>query len=75
MDNFTFQIFNMILTSFKIDSKSGWLQFLQKVFLMANISMEVILTMFFLIFNNANIYFAKREIIYRFYTTDKALLL
>lgn len=46
----------------------------QKIFLLANISVEVVLRMFFLILSNANIQFPEKKLTWRFYTTAKALL-
>lgn len=40
---------------------------------MANINVEVILSIFFLTFSNANIEFVRKKLICRFYTTFKAL--
>ena len=40
---------------------------------MANTIIEVILEISFLIFSNINIQFAEKELILRFYTTEKAL--
>ena len=48
-------------------------QFFQKTFLLANISAEVVLGMLFLTLSNANIRFVEKELIWRFYTTAKAL--
>lgn len=39
---------------------------------MANINIEVILEIFFLTFNNTNIQFDKKKLIYKFYILAKA---
>ena len=49
-------------------------RFFQETFLLANISTEVVLGMPFLILNNANVQFVKKELTRRFYTTAEALL-
>lgn len=43
------------------------------MFLLANISIKIVLKMFFCIFNNKNIYFGKKKLIQRFFITAKIL--
>ena len=48
-------------------------RFFQETFLMANIKFEVILEMFFLKLNNADISFGKKTLTWKTYTINKAL--
>lgn len=68
-----FQIFETILANFQIKDKLNQAQYFQKLFLLADINIEVVLEIFFLIFKNTNIYFVKKKLISKFYTTAKAL--
>lgn len=69
------KIFEMVLASFQIKEEHEKIWFFQKTFLVTNISMEMILNIFFLIFSNANILFAKQELIQRLYILAKAILI
>ena len=65
--------YGMVITAFQVVNKFSCSRFFQEAFLLANISMEVVLVMSFLTFNNANVKFAKKELTWRTYTTKKAL--
>lgn len=45
-----------------------------KIFLLANSSIKIILEMLFLFFINANIEFTEKELIWKIYSIDEALL-
>lgn len=62
-----------MLASFQIKDKLKKTRFLQEIFLMADISIEVILSMLFLILNNVNILFTEQELIQRLYTLSNIL--
>lgn len=53
----------MVITSFQIKDKFKKANFFPKTFLIANISIKVVLKIFFFIFNNANIFFANKKLI------------
>ena len=53
----TLETFGMVLASFQIEDKLGKPRFFQETFLLADFSVEVVLGMPFLTFNNANIQF------------------
>ena len=74
IDGSTLETFEIVLASFQVEDKLGRIQFFQEMFLLANISAEVVLGMPFLIFSNADIQFIEKELTWRFYTTTKALL-
>ena len=51
--------FGMVIAGFQIEDKLGKARFFQKLFLLVDTNMEVILEIFFLIFSNADIQFLK----------------
>ena len=74
IDNFTLKTFEMVLASFQVENKLERPWFFQETFLLANLSMEVVLEIPFLTFNNANIQFALKKLNWRSYIIAKALL-
>lgn len=64
----------MVIVVFQIRNKLRYSQFFEKFFLISDISISIILEIFFLFFSNANITFADYEPIQKIYTTAKALL-
>ena len=52
----------MIITDFQVKDKAGKSRFFQKIFLVADIKFEMILEMFFLKLNNANVSFDKKTL-------------
>ena len=64
----------MIIASFQIENKLGRARFFQELFLLADTSMEVVLGIPFPTFNNADIQFAKKELIWRSYIAAEILL-
>ena len=73
INNSTLKTFKIILASFQVENKLGEPRFFQETFLLIDLSMEVVLGMPFLTFNNANIQFAYKELTGRFYITVEAL--
>lgn len=53
----------MVLASFQVEDKLEKPCFFLKTFWVANISIKVILNMFFLILSNANLLFAEQKLI------------
>ena len=62
INNFILKTFRMVLASFEMEDKLGRTQYFQKTFLLADISVKVVLKMLFLTFSNADIQFAKKKI-------------
>ena len=62
----------MVIASFQVVDKLGRSRFFQETFLLANISMEVVLGMPFLTLSNADVEFAEKKFTWRTYTTKKA---
>ena len=58
IDGFTLKTFEMVLASFQVEDKLERPRFFQKTFLLADLSMKVVLEMLFLILSNVNIQFA-----------------
>ena len=52
----------MILANFQVEDKLGRTRFFQETFLLANISVEVVLGMPFLTLSNANVQFIEKEL-------------
>lgn len=74
IDSSTLKTFGIVLTSFQIEDKLRNIWFLQETFLVTITSMTLILGILFLNLNNINMFFSKRELTWRLYTTTKALL-
>ena len=62
IDRFLPTTYGIIIVTFQIVNKLYRFWVFQKTFLLANISMDVILGIFFPIFSNANIQFAEKEL-------------
>ena len=58
IDGSTFETFEIVLASFQIENTLEKTQFFSKIFLLADLSVEVVLRMPFLTLSNANIKFA-----------------
>ena len=74
IDGSILEIFGMVLASFQVEDKLGRIRFFPETFLLADISTEVVLGMFFFTFSNADIQFLEKEFTQRTYTTAIALL-
>ena len=73
INGFVLEIFGMIIADFQIENKANSSRFFQKIFLVADTKFKVILKMLFLKLSNANISFGKKILMWRIYTTNKAL--
>ena len=65
--------FGKVIVGFQVGDKLGRIRFFQKLFLLAEPSIKVVLKMLFLILSNTDIQFAEKELTWRFYITAKAL--
>ena len=61
IDGLLLDIYNMVIAAFQVVNKLGHSWFFLKNCLLANISIEVVLSMPFLTFDNANVQFAVKE--------------
>ena len=66
--------YSMVIAAFQVVDKLGRSWFFQETFLLADISIEVVLGMPFLTLSNVDVQFAEKELTWRTYTTDEALL-
>ena len=73
IDGSTLKTFGMVLASFQVKNTLGRARFFQETFLLADLSIEVVLRMPFLTLSNADIKFAQKELTWRSYTTAEAL--
>ena len=73
IDNLLLRTFRMVIAGFQVEDKLDRAHFFQESFLVANISMKVVLGMPFLTFSNVDIQFAKKELTWRSYTVAEAL--
>lgn len=73
IDDNTFETFEMTLTSFWVKDKLSRSWFFQKLFLLANISVKMVLEILFLTFNNTDILFIQKILIWKSYTTIQTL--
>lgn len=58
---FLLATFGIVIAAFQVVDKLDCSRFFQETFLLANISMKVILEMLFLIFSNADVQFAEKK--------------
>lgn len=63
IDGFIFKMFGIVLPSFQVKNKRERAYFFQKILLLANINIEVILKIFFFTVSNTNIQFAEKKLI------------
>ena len=61
IDRSSLVTYSMVIATFQVVDKLDRFWFFEQTFLLANISMEVVLGMLFLIFSNADIQFAEKE--------------
>ena len=73
IDGTTLNTYGMVVTVFSITDKANRVRFFEKSFLVANVSLKVVLGMPFLILSSANVNFLDRELRWRIYTIEKAL--
>lgn len=73
IDGSTLEKFEIVLANFQVDNKLRKTRFFQETFLLADINVEVILSIFFLTLNNTDIQFAEKRLTNRSYTTAKVL--
>ena len=73
IDGSSIATYGIVIAAFQVVNKLGRSWFFQETFLLANISMEVVLGMLFLTLSNANVQFAEKKPILRIYTTKEGL--
>ena len=73
IDGTMLDTFEIVVTAFSVTNKANRVRFFKETFLMANVSLEVILGMLFLTLSGANVNFLGRKLWWRTYTIKKAL--
>ena len=71
IDGTTVKTYEMVVAAFSVTDQADKVRFLEKIFLIVNISPEVVLAMLFLILNGADVNFPKRKLWWRHYTIEK----
>ena len=74
IDRFSLAISSMVIAAFQVVNKLDCSRFFQETFLLAKISIKVVLGMPFVTFSNADVQFAKKELTWRTYITKEAFL-
>lgn len=62
IDYIVFETYEIIVAVFSVIDQANKVKFFEKIFLMANISSDIVFEMFFLTINDANINFLKRKL-------------
>ena len=73
IDRLSLATYSMVIVAFQVVDKLGRSRFFQETFLLADISMEVVLGMPFFNLSNADVQFVEKELTWGTYTTKKAL--
>lgn len=73
IDSLSLKTYRMVITGFLVQDRLEKVWFFKKTFLLIDTSMKVILEILFFIFSNVDIWFIKKELIWRSYTTTEAL--
>ena len=73
MDGSYLDIFKIVIVDCLVKNKLKRVQFFQEIFLLANISLEMILEILFFTLSKADIWFAERKLVWRTYTAAEAL--
>ena len=73
MNGFVLETFKIVIIDFQVENKAGRPIFFQKIFLVANTNLEVILEIFFLKISNIDMLFDKKIFMWKSYTISKAL--
>ena len=73
IDGTIFETYGLVVADFSITDQADRIKFFEETFLVANISLDVVLGMRFFILNNVDVDFLKRKLWWRSYTIKKAL--
>ena len=71
IDGTTMDTFKIVVTAFSVTNKANQVRFFEEIFLVANVSLEVVFEMFFFTLNDIDINILGRELRWRTYTTKK----
>ena len=73
IDGTILETYKMVITAFSVMEKVNRVRFFEETFLVANVSLEIVLGMPFLTLSNADVDFLGRELRWRTYITKEAL--
>ena len=73
IDGITLKTYGMVVTAFSVEDKANQVRFLEKTFLVVNVSLEMILRMSFLTLSGIDVDFLGRKLRWRTYTTKETL--
>ena len=62
IDGITFKTYGIVIMAFSVIDQANKIKLFEKIFLVANVSSDVVFGMFFLILSGANIDFLKKEL-------------
>ena len=74
IDGYYLDTFKIVIADCLVKDKLESVQFFQKIFLLANIGLEIVLGMYFPTLSKTNIRFMERELVWRTYTAAEILL-
>ena len=69
------ETFKMVIADFQIEDKGGRPKFFQEKFLVADTKFKMVLEMLFLKISNVDVAFGEEMLMWKSYTTNKALLI
>ena len=73
IDGTTLETYGMVVAAFSITDQAKRIRFFEEIFLVANVSPDVVLGMLFLTLSGADVNFPKKELWWRSYTIEEAL--
>ena len=74
IDGILLDTYEMLIAYFLMTDKAKQVKFFEKIFLMTNVSLEVVFRMLFLILSCKNVDFLDLKLWWRIYTTKKTFL-
>ena len=73
IDGSALETFGIVIADFQVENKGGRPRFFQETFLVADTQFEMVLGMFFLKISSADMSFGEEKLMWKSYTTNKAL--
>lgn len=75
IDDTILDIYRMVVMAFLIMDQADCIKFFKEIFLMTNVSPEIVFRILFLTLNSADINFLEQKLRYRTYTTKEVFLI
>ena len=73
IDSITLDTYEIVFATFLVENKANWVRFFKKTFLVANVSLQIVLGMLFFTLSSADVDFLGCELRWRTYTTKETL--